>query len=153
MTYTDLIDKQHGQVATEEDMDAIRSDIEHLASMLVNGTALSEVAAGTSVKGYDYDSGWFAVAHSNQYAKAHGLASQPTKVIVLHNTASDGSGTTIPFSFTATTTDPGANIQIDGTNITLSFPPNGSNATVFYSTSAAISYRTGGYARILASTS
>ena len=40
----------------------------------------------------DYDSGYFACSYGNTYSKAHSLASRPRIVVVLHNSASDGSG-------------------------------------------------------------
>jgi hypothetical protein len=39
-----------------------------------------------------YDSGWFACANSTTYTKTHGLGSVPKSYLLLHSTASDGTG-------------------------------------------------------------
>lgn len=39
-----------------------------------------------------YDSGWFACANGGTYTKTHGLGSVPKSYLLLHSTASDGTG-------------------------------------------------------------
>ncbi len=48
----------------------------------------SEIPNATVIPNADYDSGWFAVAKSQVYTKAHGLVSFPRLVQVFHSTDS-----------------------------------------------------------------
>jgi hypothetical protein len=58
-----------------------------------NVTTVTSTYAGTSgLPPADYDSGWFACAYNTTYTKAHSLSAAPRLVVLLHNTASDGSG-------------------------------------------------------------
>lgn len=143
MAYAAMTNLAYQDLVTEEHLDRIRENIEHLASMKAFGTALSSLAASAELRGPDYDSGWFAVAVSTVYTKAHGLGVVPQNVQVWHSTVAAPTGGTEIVSADAYGPNYGSGIGVDNTNAYLQI-----------GTTSAISnprrYHASGYMRILA---
>jgi len=142
MTWQTMIDKAHGQLVTETDLDAIRVDVEHLGGLTRNGTALKNLSAASSIEGYSYDSDWFAVSGNTQYVKAHGLGALPIHVeIWVSSTA--GGGTSYDL-LSNTNSQSTATFSVDATNITIK------PAETVYAEGLGTDLGTSGYLRIIA---
>lgn len=95
----------------------------------------------------DYDSGWFAVANSTTYTKTTNFYSLPRMVMLLHNSASDGSGNTHIVYSGETAAGPGKDVvQISTTSIVMRSGNSGTGGTLFNNLASSNS----GYWRVLA---
>ena len=147
MTYTAMTDLAHGQLVTEAHMDTIRQNIEHLASMVGGGSALSALASGSTLNAPDYDSGWFSVAYNNNYVKAHGQGVTPRHVEAWHSAvASPGSGDElVRITVVYHSTSIGSPLSADATNIAFKAGNDASQGVV----SSVARNSGGGYVRLV----
>jgi hypothetical protein len=98
----------------------------------------------------DYDSGWFAVSAGNTYTKAHGLGQAPRQVVLLWNSASNGSSSSIPVQVVYSSSPAGgfySPVYFNGTNVIAITGSGSSSGTTVNST---FGQATSGYWRILA---
>lgn len=112
-------------------------------------SALKELAVSglkALLNAADYDSGWFAVAHSTAYTKAHGLGTYPALVEVWHSANSDGSGERVNVTVISDNYDWGGAIGADATNVYFET----GNQDVGRAVSSSRRYANSGYIRILA---
>jgi len=94
----------------------------------------------------DYDSGWFAVVANTAYTKTHNFFSPPRHIMLLRNSAVDGSGSTFVIYVVESTAGSKDLLQISTTQIIVK-TGNGATGAVLWNTNGnAIS----GYYRILA---
>lgn len=69
------------------------SMMDFFRNLLVGEIAFDNLSAGQDIGDPAYDSGWFAVANSTTYTKAHGLSATPRRIEIYHSAvASPGSG-------------------------------------------------------------
>ncbi len=92
-----------------------------------------------------YDSGWFACAGGITYTKTHGLGSVPKSFILLHSTASDGTGENVVVLSVNHTSIPRAPIGFDSANAYIQTGTNTGESTC-YSTHR---FSASGYYRLL----
>lgn len=134
-----------GQLLTEAHMDKIRENIEFLASLEVDGAALSTLSAGAEINplaATGYNSDWFSVATNTAYTKAHSLGSVPRVVIV--EWASSASPTTYYRTDHMSAYEP--ELTYNATNVVIR-----TNATkTYYNAASGGGDSTSGYYRILA---
>jgi len=95
---------------------------------------------------WDYDSGWFAVAHNVEYNKAHGLADTPRLVRVLHCPNADGSGEWATVENVYSGTFWSSIIHANGTNVRLKT----ANSATYGTCNTTLRSSGSGYYRVLA---
>jgi len=100
----------------------------------------------TALGAPDYNSGWFAVAKSTLYTKAHGLNQYPRLVVVEHSTSATGASELVPILVATDGTNACGVYSYDSTNIYIQTGSSSSTGVVqnFRRNSAS------GYARITA---
>jgi|GEM_PF-4841670 len=116
MTYQSMENLTNGQLLTEDHMDKLRENIEFLAGLQANGTALSGLSASNELPLplADYDSGWFATTSGSTYLKAHGLSTQPRFYVgMVARVASPTSSDYVQHFVTWNV----ASVDVDGTNL------------------------------------
>jgi hypothetical protein len=100
----------------------------------------------TMIPPADYDSGWFAVIANTFYTKTHNFFSLPRHIMLLYNSAADGSGSTFVIYVVETAAGTKDLLQISTTQI-IAKTGNGSTGAVLFNSNG---YSTTGYYRILA---
>jgi hypothetical protein len=65
----------------------------------------------------DYDSGWFAVAYSNTYTKAHGFGQTPRLVVLFWSASSSGATLNVPATSVTNVSNPMSPLGFDSTNV------------------------------------
>ena len=78
-----------------------------------------------------YDSGWFACANSTTYTKTHGLGSVPKSYLLLHSTASDGSGENVVVLVVNYSSTIRSHIGFDSANAYIQCGTNTGEGTVY----------------------
>lgn len=78
-----------------------------------------------------YDSGWFACANSTTYTKTHGLGSVPKSYLLLHSTASDGTGENVVVLVVNYSSTIRSHIGFDSANAYIQCGTNTGEGTVY----------------------
>lgn len=95
----------------------------------------------------DYDSGWFAVTTATTYTKTHNFYALPSRVMLLHNSAADGSGNTYIVHVVETAAGPAKDTtKITTTDVVVRTGNGGSGGTLWNMQATS----TSGYWRVLA---